>query len=70
MVKIDLKTERTKTQWETLLLMVQNNSDNILTRQEQDWYIEQIIYKLGIRNKNIEVLKSIEDGMPDIDDII
>ena len=41
----------------------------ILTKVEQSYYIEQIEFKLGIRNKHLEVLKDIEAGMADIDDL-
>ena len=69
MVKIDLKTERTPQQWSVLLDTVKRNDDNILTKVEQFYYIEQIEFKLGIRNKHLEVLKDIEAGMADIDDL-
>ena len=69
MHKIDLKTERTPQQWQVLLDTVKRNDDNILTKIEQSYYIEQIEFKLGIRNKHLEVLKEIEAGMADIDDL-
>ena len=69
MHKIDLKTERTTQQWSVLLDTVKRNDDNILTKAEQFYYIEQIEFKLGIRNKHLEVLKEIEAGMADIDDL-
>lgn len=69
MHKIDLKTERTTYQWQVLLDTVKRNDDNILTKIEQSYYIEQIEFKLGIRNKHLEVLKEIEAGMADIDDL-
>jgi len=69
MVKIDLQTERTPQQWQVLLDTVKRNDDNILTKVEQSYYIEQIEFKLGIRNKHLEVLKEIEAGMADIDDL-
>lgn len=69
MVKIDLKTERTTQQWSILLDTVKRNDDNILTKIEQSYYIEQIEFKLSIRNKHLEVLKEIEAGMADIDDL-
>ena len=67
--KVDLNTERTTQQWSVLLDTVKRNDDNILTKVEQFYYIEQIEFKLGIRNKHLEVLKDIEDGMADIDDL-
>ena len=51
--------------WDT----VKRNDDNILTKIEQSYYIEQIEFKLGIRNKHLEVLKEIEAGIADIDDL-
>ena len=67
--KVDLNTERTTQQWQVLLDTVKRNDDNILTKVEQSYYIEQIEFKLGIRNKHLEVLKEIEAGMADIDDL-
>ena len=69
MIKVDLKTERTTQQWRTLLDTIKRNDDNVLTKVEQSYYIEQIEFKLGIRNKHLEVLKEIEAGMADIDDL-
>jgi hypothetical protein len=69
MVKIDLKTERTPKQWNDLLDTIKRNDDNILTKTEQIYYIENIEYKLGIRNKNIEVMKDIIESMPDYSDL-
>ena len=69
MHKIDLKTERTTQQWSVLLDTVKRNDDSVLTKIEQSYYIEQIEFKLGIRNKHLEVLKEIEAGMADIDDL-
>lgn len=70
MVKLDLNTERTKEQWSVLLDTVKRNDDNVLTKIEQSFYIEQIEFKLGIRNKHLEVLKDIEAGMADLDDVM
>ena len=67
--KVDLKTERTPQQWQALLDTVKRNDDNILTKIEQSYYIEQIEFKVGIRNKHLEVLKEIEAGMADVDDL-
>ena len=69
MHKVDLSIERTPQQLNILLDTIKRNDDNILNKQEQDCYIEQIEHKLGIRNKNLEVLRDIEAGMSDIDDI-
>ena len=64
--KVDLNTERTTQQWSVLLDTVKRNDDSVLTKIEQSYYIEQIEFKLGIRNKHLEVLKEIE---ADIDDL-
>lgn len=69
MNKVDLKTERSPQQWSVLLDTVKRNDDGVLTKIEQSYYIEQIEFKLGIRNKHLEVLKEIEAGMADIDDL-
>ena len=50
--KIDLNTERTPQQWSILLDTVKRNDDSVLTKIEQSYYIEQIEFKLGIRNKH------------------
>ena len=68
--KVDMTLERSKEQWSVLLDTVKRNDDNVLTKVEQSFYIEQIEFKLGIRNKNIEILKDIEAGMADIDDVM
>ena len=67
--KVDLQTERSAQQWSILLDTVKRNDDNILTKVEQQFYVNEISYKLGIKNKNIEILKDIQDGMPDYSDI-
>ena len=67
--KVDLNTERTTQQWSVLLDTVKRNDDSVLTKIEQSYYIEQIEFKVGIRNKHLEVLKEIEAGMADIDDL-
>ena len=67
--KVDLQTERSAQQWSVLLDTVKRNDDSVLTKIEQSYYIEQIEFKLGIRNKHLEVLKEIEAGMADIDDL-
>lgn len=65
MVKIDLNTERTPQQWSVLFDTVKRNDDSVLTKIEQSYYIEQIEFKLGIRNKHLEVLKSIDESKAD-----
>ena len=67
--KVDMTLERTPQQWSVLLDTVKRNDDSVLTKIEQSYYIEQIEFKLGIRNKHLEVLKEIEAGMADIDDL-
>ena len=67
--KVDMTLERSKEQWSVLLDTVKRNDDNVLTKVEQSFYIEQIEFKLGIRNKHLEVLRDIESGMADIDDL-
>jgi hypothetical protein len=67
--KVDMSLERNPKQWSDLLDTIKRNDDNILNKQEQSYYIENIEYKLGIRNKNIEVMKDIIDSMPDYDDL-
>ena len=68
--KIDMTLERSPKQWSVLLDTVKRNDDNVLTKIEQSFYIEQIEFKLGIRNKKLEVLKDIEAGMADLDDVM
>lgn len=68
--KVDMTLERSPKQWSVLLDTVKRNDDNVLTKIEQSFYIEQIEFKLGIRNKKLEVLKDIEAGMADIDDVM
>ena len=68
--KVDMTLERSKEQWSVLLDTVKRNDDNVLTKVEQSFYIEQIEFKLGIRNKKLEVLKDIEAGMADLDDVM
>lgn len=67
--KVDMSLERSPKQWEILLDTIKRNDDNILTKTEQSYYIEHIEFKLGIRNKNIEVMKDILESQPDYDDI-
>ena len=67
--KVDMTVSRTPQQWQVLLDTVKRNDNSVLTKIEQSYYIEQIEFKLGIRNKHLEVLKEIEAGMADIDDL-
>ena len=69
--KIDMTLERTKEQWQVLLDCVKTNDNNILSKEEQSYYIDEIIYKItGSRHSKIEVLKDIEASMPDYGDIL
>lgn len=67
--KVDMTLERSPRQWSDLLHAVKVNDNNVLNKKEQNFYVENIEYKLGIRNKNIEVMKDILESMPDIDDL-
>lgn len=70
MCKIDMGRERTTKEWKVLLDTVKVNSDGILNKQEQDYYIDEINYKInGYRHSKIEILKSIEESAADIDDL-
>lgn len=68
--KIDMTLERSKEQWSDLLHAVKVNDKNVLNQEEQNYYVSKIEFKLGIRNKHLEVLKDIEAGMADIDDVM
>ena len=68
--KIDMTLERSKEQWSDLLHAVKVNDNNVLNKEEQNYYVSEIEFKLGIRNKNIEVLKMIEEQSPDYSDIV
>ena len=68
--KVDMTLERSSKQWSDLLHAVKVNNDNILNKEEQNHYVSEIEFKLGIRNKNIEVMKDILESMPDYSDII
>lgn len=63
--KVDMTLERTPQQWSDLLHAVKVNDNNVLTKEEQNYYVSEIEFKLGIRNKNIEVLKSIDESKAD-----
>ncbi len=68
--RVDMTLERSPKQWSDLLHAVKVNNDNILNKEEQKHYVSEIEFKLGIRNKNIEVMKDILESMPDYSDII
>lgn len=68
--KVDMTLERSPKQWIDLLHAVKVNDNNVLNKEEQNYYVSEIEFKLGIRNKNLEVLKDIEAGMADIDDVM
>ena len=63
--KIDMTLERTPRQWNILLDTIKRNDSNVLTKDEQSYYIEAIEIKLGIRNRKVEVLKMIEESKAD-----
>ncbi len=68
--RVDMTLERSPKQWSDLLHAVKVNNDNILNKEQQNYYVSEIEFKLGIRNKNIEVMKDILESMPDYSDII
>lgn len=68
--KVDMTLERSPKQWSDLLHAVKVNDNNVLNKEEQKFYVSEIEFKLGIRNKNIEVLKMIEEQQPDYSDIV
>lgn len=63
--RVDMTSERSPGQWNILLDTIKRNDSNILTKDEQSYYIEAIEIKLGIRNRKVEVLKMIEDSKAD-----
>ena len=63
--RVDMTLERSPKQWSDLLHAVKVNNDNILNKEEQKFYVENIEYKLGIRNKHLEVLKDIDESKAD-----
>ena len=63
--KVDMTSERTPRQWNILLDTIKRNDSNVLTKDEQSYYIEAIEIKLGIRNRKVEVLKMIEESKAD-----
>ncbi len=68
--KVDMTLERGPKQGSDLLHAVKVNDNNVLTKEEQNYYVSEIEYKLGIRCKNIELPKDIHDSMPDYSDIV
>jgi len=63
--RVDMSLERTPRQWNILLDNIKRNDEGILTKEEQNHYIENIEFKLGLRNRNMEVLKMIEESKAD-----
>lgn len=63
--RVDMTLERTPKQWNILLDTIKRNDSNVLTKDEQSYYIEAIEIKLGIRSRKAEVLKMIEDSKAD-----
>jgi len=63
--KVDMTSERTPRQWNILLDTIKRNDSNVLTKDEQSYYIEAIEIKLGIRSRKVEVLKMIEESKAD-----
>lgn len=63
--KVDMTLERSPRQWNILLDTIKRNDSNVLTKDEQSYYIEAIEIKLGIRNRKVEVLKMIEESKAD-----
>lgn len=71
MVKVDLSKERTKEEWNNLLNAVMRDDNNLLSVEEKAYYIDEINYKMtGARHSKVEILKDIEAGMADIDDVL
>ena len=62
---VDMTLERSPRQWNILLDTIKRNDSNVLTKDEQSYYIEAIEIKLGIRNRKAEVLKMIEESKAD-----
>ena len=68
--KIDMTLERSKEQWSDLLHAVMRDDNNLLSVDEKAYYIDEINYKIaGARHSKVEILKDIESGMADIDDL-
>lgn len=68
---IDLTKERTRKEWDALMQSVKDNYGNVLTVEQQSFYIDEINYKLtGKRKNDIDILKQIEESQPFYGDII
>ena len=63
--KVDMSRERSPRQWNIRLDTIKRNDSNVLTKDEQSYYIEAIEIKLGIRSRKVEVLKMIEESKAD-----
>lgn len=63
--RVDMSLERTPRQWNILLDTIKRNDEGILNKVEQEYYIEAIEFKLGLRSRNVEVLKMIEESKAD-----
>lgn len=63
--KVDMSLERTPRQWSMLLDTIKRNDEGNLNKDEQEYYIETIEFKLGFRSRNMEVLKMIEESKAD-----
>ena len=63
--RVDMTLERTPRQWNILLDTIKRNDSNVLTKDEQSYYIEAIEIKLGIRSRKVEILKMIEESKAD-----
>lgn len=63
--KVDMTLERTPRHWNILLDIIKRNDSNVLTKDEQSYYIEAIEIKLGLRSRKAEVLKMIEESKAD-----
>lgn len=63
--RVDMSLERTPRQWNILLDTIKRNDEGILTKEEQNYYIETIEFKLEFRSRNMEVLKMIEESKAD-----
>ena len=63
--EVDMSLERTPRQWNILLDTIKRNDEGILNKEEQNYYIETIEFKLGLRSRNMEVLKMIEESKAD-----
>jgi len=71
--KIDLsnyKAEEGKAKLPKLLDDIKTNMDNFLTKEEQDFYIKEVSFMItGTRYPTEAILKDIQDGLADIDDL-